>query len=437
MESLLGTLLMVRSFTKMTSIVRNKIMEVSLSAASFLNGDELAQLKEGDNKEGGAHYASYLSAYNTLAKFKTNSVDNNAGLAYIYCIYKTEDNRYVFSIDPSEDPGEFLKEETITTKALERAFEGTAGFDTQSYVDRWGDLYSAYAPVKSSDGTVKTVVGVDVWASWYKKEIASNAIMIGIVTLSTVILGAGVAIIIITRMRKRIDALSEEMDELQGDIHSLIEQIREPSYIQKNKEEEEYEGDGSIANLRKQINSTRSAVKDYIVYARQQAYVDSLSGLGNRNAYFEVVNDINQKIVDKVYQNFAVIVFDINGLKLINDEYGHEIGDKAIIASGNTLKELFGKDISYRIGGDELVVIYKNVYKDKIEAILSILDVNLANNSKEQQLPFELSLSYGYSFFDEEKDTRYEDVFNRADDKMYAQKSAFYETHKINRRRKH
>ena len=433
MDCLLGGLLMWRSIGKMTSIVQNKIMEVSLTAADFLDGDAIAALTKEDKEK---QTPQYVEAFTTLSTFRTNSVDNNAGLAYIYCVVKLDDGRMVFSIDPSEDPGVFLEEETLTTKALIKAFEGTAGFDTQSYVDRWGDLYSAYAPVKGVDGTVKAVVGVDVWASWYKKEIASSAIMIGIVTGATIVLGVLAAIFITRKMRKRLDELTLEMDELQSDIHLLIKDIQNPNYMPEIIEDNE-SGGGGLVQLRKQIDSTRYAVKHYIDYAHKQAYVDVLTGLGNRNAYFELVEDINQKIKDKVYVNFAVILFDINGLKIINDEYGHEAGDNAIIVAGECLKELFGEEISYRIGGDELVVIYQNVYKDTIENKLSQLDNIIQKYSEPHQLNFKLTLSYGYSFFNEEKDKRYEDVFNKADEKMYTEKARFYDSIKTKARKRH
>ena len=424
---------MVRSISKMTSIVQNKVMEVSLTAADFLDGDAIAALTKEDKEK---QTPQYVDAYTTLATFRTNSVDNNAGLAYIYCVVKLDDGRMVFSIDPSEDPGVFLEEETLTTKALVKAFEGTAGFDTQSYVDRWGDLYSAYAPVKGVDGTVKAVVGVDVWASWYKKEIASNAIMIGIVTGATIILGVLATIFITRKMRKRLDELTLEMDELQADIHLLIKDIQNPNYMPDIIKDED-SGDRGLIQLRKQIDSTRQSVKHYIEYAHQQAYVDALTGLGNRNAYFELVGEINQKIIDKVYVSFAVIIFDINGLKIINDEHGHEAGDNAIIASGDTIKELFGEEVSYRIGGDEFVVIYQNVYKDILDSKLATLEKTLKKHANEKQLPFKLSLSYGHSFFNEEKDKRYEDVFNKADEKMYLEKSRYYDSIKTKARKRH
>ena len=436
MDGLLGGLLMVRSTHKMKTIVQNKIMEVSLTAASFLDGDEIEALTyyDHDNKT-----EPYMKAYNTLSLFKTNNVDNNAGLAYIYCLVMNEEGKAVFSVDPSEEPGIFLEEETVQTEALYKAFEGTAGFDDVSYVDRWGDLLSAYAPIFSNkaDHHVCAVVAVDVWASWYKNEIASNAIMIGIVTATTIILGVLAAFFITRKMRKRLTVLARDMDELQRDVSSLINDINDQKYLVETTPVEENEKVyQSLAQLREQIDSTKGAVRNYIEYAHQQAYMDALTKLGNRNAYFGVVEQLNEKINNKIYVNFAVLVFDINGLKEINDVHGHEMGDKAIIICGDVLKTLFGEDISFRIGGDELVVIYQNVYEETIKEKMSHIEELIEKGSEEKGLSFKLTVSYGCSFFNATKDKRYEDVFNKADEKMYKQKSLYYETNKPYKRRK-
>ena len=435
MDGLLGGILMARSANNMKAIVQTKILEISQTAADFLNPEEIASLQPGDNVPGGLHYEQYKKAYDTLWIFKENSIDKNAGLAYIYTIAKTSDDRYVFSVDPDpEDPGAFLTEETIKTKALVAAFNGQPGFDDQSYVDRWGDLYSAYAPIQNREtGEVTGVVGVDVYANWYKNQIAQDAIMIGVVTGVTIILGVLATVIITRKMRKRIDELSLEMDELQGDIHHLISDVHDPSYIPNLKESDKE--DSGINQLRKQIDETRLTIKNYIEYAHEQAYVDALTGLGNRNDYFALVEEINKKITEKIYVSFAILVFDINGLKLINDEHGHEQGDKAIIVAGEVLKELFGEDISFRIGGDELVVIYQNVYEDTLKEKINQLNELIDKHSETHQLPCKLTLSYGYSFFNETKDKRYEDVFNKADEKMYKQKTQFYASMKHNRRK--
>ena len=433
-DIVLGGILMSKSIGKMKSIVQNKIMEISETAAAFLDGDDIKSLTIADKEN---NTDKYRELNETLSLFKTNSIDDNAGFAFIYCLVKTDDGKIVFSVDPSEDPADFLTEEPILTSALLKAFDGTAAFDQDSYVDRWGDLYSAYAPIFGADNTVKAVVGVDVWASWYKKETVSSAIAIGIETALSVGIAIFATVFITRKMRKRLNALSKDMNELQVDIRKLIKDIRDPEYMpnlesnSNNKKE-----DGSLIQLKEQINDTKIAVKNYIEYAHHQAYIDTLTNLGNRNAYFAVVEDIEQKIKNDEYLNFAVIVFDINGMKNINDMFSHEAGDKALVLCGECLKEVFGDKISYRIGGDELAVIYQNVYEKTIQNKLVDFKKRIKNKNDKENLQFILSISCGYSFFDKNNDSRFQDVFNRADEKMYEEKSHYYVEENIARTKK-
>lgn len=414
----------------MKAIIQNKIMEISQTAAAFLDGDDIKSLTIEDRNNS---TEKYRESYNILATFMTNSVDNNAGLAFIYCLVKNDEEKIVFSVDPSDDPAIFLEEEPINTDALLKAFDGTAAFDKDSYVDRWGDLYSAYAPVFGLDGTVKAVVGVDVWASWYKNEIGFNAVAIGIITLVTVALGTFVAVFITRKMHNKLSALSDEMDELQGNIHKLLNDIRDPKYLSTNmKDDARTEESNGLVQLKEQIYNTKVAIKDYIEYAHHQAYLDTLTGLGNRNAYYLVVENIEKKIDNDEYLNFAVIVFDINGMKKINDIYGHEAGDIAIKTCGECLKETFGETNSFRIGGDEMVVIYQNVYEKTIQN--KITNFNQMLSKRNSDLEFDLSMSSGFSFFDKGKDKKLQDVFNRADENMYVEKDEYYLSKDIEKR---
>ena len=422
---------MSRSIGKMKSIVQNKIMEISQTAAAFLDGDDIKSLTIADKEN---NTEKYRKLNETLSLFKTNNIDDDAGFAFIYCMVKTDDGKIVFSVDPSDDPADFLTEEPILTNALLKAFDGTAAFDQDSYVDRWGDLYSAYAPVFGADNTVKAVVGVDVWASWYKKETISSAIAIGVETFLSIGIAIFATVFITRKTRKRLNALSKDMNELQGDIKKLIKDIRDPQYIPDFKNTDNVpKEDGGLIQLKEQINDTKLAIKNYIEYAHHQAYIDTLTNLGNRNAYFAVVEEIEQKIKNDEYVNFAVIVFDINGMKNINDMFSHEAGDKALILCSDCLKSVFGEKISYRIGGDELVVIYQNVYEKTIQNKIGDFKKAVKNKNDTENLQFVLSISCGYSFFDKNKDERFQDVFNRADEKMYEEKSHYYVAESITR----
>lgn len=431
-DALLGSVLAIRTVDRMKRVIQGKILEIAYSAANLLNGDhiELLTYEDEENKTD-----LYMESYNVLKAFKTSSIDDNAGLAYIYCIVE-RDGKYVFSVDPSDDPGAFLEEETITTAALVSAFNGKAGFDNVSYVDRWGNLLSAYAPVYGSDNTtVKAVVGVDVWADWYMKEIYSSALLIGGIMLVTIGLGIASAVFIMRKLKKKVDSLSIEMADLETDVNGLLAEIRIPDKEIGEDSDFEDEQNDHLAVLRKQIKLTRKELKNYLDYTHQQALIDSLTRLGNRSAYYDAIKKINELINNDKRASFAVAVFDINGLKDINDKFGHEAGDKAIRIAANTISEAFIRENCYRIGDDEFVVIYIGLDEEGAKNRMLDFDEILLENIKMNSLDFSLTISKGFALFDGKKDKDFSAVFSKADKLMYAEKSEFYKKGETNRRK--
>ena len=108
--------------------------------------------------------------------------------------------------------------------------------------------------------------------------------------------------------------------------------------------------------------------------------------------------------------SFTVYVFDLNGLKGINDKYGHESGDMAITDAAEVLKTVFGKENLYRIGGDEFIAVFDGMKKPDTERCFADLE------------------------FCPGEDKEYRDVFRRADQSMYEEKTAYYKTHDRRRR---
>lgn len=169
---------------------------------------------------------------------------------------------------------------------------------------------------------------------------------------------------------------------------------------------------------------------------RYQAYKDSLTGFGNKRAYQAAVRQLEEKIKENK-ADFAVAVFDLNGLKTINDTYGHECGDIALSDVGKCLKKVFGDANLYRFGGDEFIVIERNSSLEEMQQRFSLLDWELEeNNRTERPYVIELSISKGAAEYAPGKDVGYTDVFKRADQAMYEDKKAFYEKHGDRRRRR-
>lgn len=408
----LGTILTIVSVTKMKNIISNKTLELANTAAAMLDGDAIKDLKKEDIGS-----EAYEKAYTTLEAFKISNKGANGEFAYIYGCRKTGDHAFEFTFDPSDDPAEF-GELLEWTKALESASKGVAAFDKDPYTDRWGTFYSAYAPVFDSNGEVVMMVGIDVWAEWYNDTVWSSSNYIIIVSAISVVSGILVGVLINIRIRKRFETLSTEYNALEGDIRTLISEIVEP--IDGKETVETIDSTDHIVQLREKIHATQKEIKEYIIYTKKMAYVDALSRVGNRTAYLEKVKQLDYSFP------FAVILFDIDGLKYINDNFGHEIGDKAIVVTSDILQSVFDKTTIYRIGGDEFVVLLEGSDKDTTTSLYNSIDAKFFAFNNRNELPFPLHVSKGIAFFDNRKDKSLVDVFNRADEDMYHNKEEFY-----------
>jgi diguanylate cyclase (GGDEF)-like protein len=148
------------------------------------------------------------------------------------------------------------------------------------------------------------------------------------------------------------------------------------------------------------------------------ANVDALTGIKNRSAYLEVEKGINLLISEHKQDDFAITIFDVNDLKLVNDTLGHKAGDEYICHACKIICDIFKHSPVFRIGGDEFVAISEN---DDYEHIDELIDIFEERNFNAQQTG-DIVIACGMEKFDKENDENVVSVFTRADDKMYTQK---------------
>lgn len=150
------------------------------------------------------------------------------------------------------------------------------------------------------------------------------------------------------------------------------------------------------------------------------AYKDAMTGVKNKAAYEESVRIIDEKPVEE--RVFGVIVFDVNNLKKINDNLGHKAGDMLIKRAANIICDSFLHSPVFRIGGDEFTVILeRSDYENRDECISNMHQI--AKNLNDTLPPEEyVSFAHGLAVFNQETDSRFADVFSRADKAMYENK---------------
>ena len=196
-----------------------------------------------------------------------------------------------------------------------------------------------------------------------------------------------------------------------------------------------YKSDDEIGTLAKSVSKMALEIKEYFSYIHSQAYTDAMTGVGNKAAYMDLVKVLEKKIEEGM-ASFSVIVFDVNGLKRVNDNLGHEYGDMLITDAADILKQIFLTENVYRIGGDEFIVVIENVGKAELDEYFRQFDKSMKEfNGHNVRYEHELAVSKGGVAYDPELDKAYKDVFRRADEIMYKDKEEYYKGRNDRRKR--
>ncbi|MBQ6376742.1 MAG: amino acid permease [Lachnospiraceae bacterium] len=145
---------------------------------------------------------------------------------------------------------------------------------------------------------------------------------------------------------------------------------------------------------------------------------DSMTGVMNKLAYSMREKDLDTLINEGEAGAFSIVVCDVNGLKKINDTLGHKAGDEYIRKACTMICDIFQHSPVFRVGGDEFVAILK----DRDYAVRKELMSTLQDRSIDHIGTNEAVVSGGISDFDPEKDHSVHEVFQRADENMYATK---------------
>lgn len=152
-------------------------------------------------------------------------------------------------------------------------------------------------------------------------------------------------------------------------------------------------------------------------YLFEMVYIDALTGLYNRAAYVERINDLERGRSD---QPVCCVMVDCNQFKRINDNFGHHSGDKALCLSADALRCVFAEKTEnlFRIGGDEFAVLLMDSSPQEVKESLAKFAREMAAAGAQLGLP--LSAAAGYAFT--QPGESIENAFVRADRMMYENK---------------
>ena len=182
------------------------------------------------------------------------------------------------------------------------------------------------------------------------------------------------------------------------------------------------------------INKTRferyvyaDAARQYAELQTRYAYYDQMTGLLNRRAYSEKVEELTKDLPP----HCCVIMADINGLKEANDNLGHDAGDELIKGTSDCLREIFKEtDTIFRIGGDEFCIILDCTIDDAARKIKDLESISAKWNGPHIK---GISISCGVASSEEFSD--FDSIMKAADQRMYDYKQNYYRISGKERRR--
>ena len=161
--------------------------------------------------------------------------------------------------------------------------------------------------------------------------------------------------------------------------------------------------------------------RDEYAFLERMAFSDGLTMLNNR-----AMADAMLEEIDNADYDYCLISMDINGLKKVNDELGHESGDRLLTRVSAVVAESFGKKgVICRVGGDELLGIIEDSDRVDVDNIIHNMTIRVAALNTEED-PVKYSLSYGTAYRHDCPGEDSHAVYMLADHRMYEFKRQYY-----------
>jgi len=153
----------------------------------------------------------------------------------------------------------------------------------------------------------------------------------------------------------------------------------------------------------------------------QLANYDTLTGLSNRSNFLKTAEEyLSIAIINN--SKFAIMFIDLDHFKSINDIYGHQVGDELLKIVSKRIKSIIKKsDLAARIGGDEFLILLKDVDIDQIASISNRILISISESIIINNIYCKIGASIGVSIFPEDGNTIF-NLISKSDEEMYKNK---------------
>lgn len=434
---------------------RSRGDELAASVACVIDADKVEQVRDDvmriyratEDKVGSEQWGSdAFEAYSARFSEVKDTVAFRELMAFLRDLQQVNsvDCLYLVALDVTDAKAVYLLDATLEDPCppgcidplyemnLNLLQDPTIGFPAYiTNTEVYGWLITAGAPIVDGAGEVIGYAMVDISMNTVKEE-GSTFILRLIVALAaiTVLLCAIVTAFVDRSLIRPINLLSQyaasyadsgslqnksfrELDIRTGDeiesLHKSMMRMEEDigSYID------------NLMRTQAILDSTRQEAQKLI----EVAHRDALTGIRNKMAYDQEIAQLDDEL-RKGNAAFGIAMIDMDGLKRINDAYGHACGNVSLIRLSGIISQVFAHSHVFRIGGDEFAVILRDVDFDRIEDLANTFRDALASQDRSAEPWKVVSATMGYALFDPAQDTNADDVFRRADQSMYAHKKA-------------
>lgn len=157
---------------------------------------------------------------------------------------------------------------------------------------------------------------------------------------------------------------------------------------------------------------------------KELATIDDMTGLLNRRTGLLMLSKEMEKAHREIYDLSACFI-DLDGLKKINDDYGHSEGDWFIRRIGEVLlHNVRLGDVVFRYGGDEMILVLSNCNEDEAEIIMKRVELDIQMVNKRKEKPYAIGLSYGIADYNKLSPDSLDVFLAIADERMYVHKQS-------------
>lgn len=350
----------------------------------------------------------------------------------VSCIYLSyvdfEKQCLIYTVDSADDATECPPgcPELIAKECKGVLTDPTIGFEPRiSNTQEYGYIIISGTPIYLGEEIVGYAM-VDISMTAVRKQQSSRIIRLFAYLASTVVLISIASIILIQfilvnpiqKLNKAANSYTkddpgvvhEKFTELKINTHDEIEDL---AISMKQMENDVHIKINELTEMNEELTRSRNQTEMMTELASR----DGLTGVQNKIAYNTEIRDINAAIKEKKAGKFGIAMVDLNYLKVINDERGHDVGDTALVKLANIICITFAHSPVYRIGGDEFAVILRGKDYQNIDKL-----IDKFNERIEKLRDEEVSAAIGYSEYDSSSDESVDDVFKRADKAMYERK---------------